>query len=70
MAHFLDDVYLLSIKYSAAAIKSSKTFCWLNLAPAKCHFSPYSLKVKVSKNQQIQNKQLLISAQINSMFEK
>ncbi len=36
-------VYLWSIRYSHAAMKSSKTFCFLSSMPARCHFSPYSL---------------------------
>src|SRR4051812_45069763 len=35
-------VYLFSIKYSAAAMKSSNTFCFFSLVPALCHSSPYS----------------------------
>src|SRR3981081_4389133 len=42
MASLADDVYFCAIKYSAAAIKSSNTFCFLSLVPASCHFSPYS----------------------------
>src|SRR5690606_40942147 len=42
MANFSDEVYLFSIKYSAAAIKSSNTFCFCILVPALCHFLPYS----------------------------
>ncbi|MNX61878.1 hypothetical protein D3C86_928170 [compost metagenome] len=37
-----DDVYLSAIKCSAAAMKSSKTFCFCILVPASCHFFPYS----------------------------
>ena len=32
----------LAISHSAAAMKSSKTFCFLSLVPAWCHSSPYS----------------------------
>uniref|UniRef100_A0A224XZV3 Putative secreted protein n=1 Tax=Panstrongylus lignarius TaxID=156445 RepID=A0A224XZV3_9HEMI len=42
MANILLFVYLFSIKYSAAAWKSSKTFCLFSKRPASCHFSPYS----------------------------
>ena len=36
-------VYLLAISHSAAAMKSSNTFCFFSLVPASCHASPYSL---------------------------
>lgn len=42
IASFSFDVYLLSIRYSAAAMKSSNTFCLLASMPARCHSSPYS----------------------------
>ena len=42
MASFLVHVYLLSTRYSAAAMKSSNPFCLLSNLPALCHFSPYS----------------------------
>ena len=42
IASFLLEVYLCSIKYSPAAIKSSKTFCFFIFFPAECHASPYS----------------------------
>ena len=42
MAKNCDEVYFSEIKYSAAAIKSSKTFCFFNCVPASCHFFPYS----------------------------
>ena len=32
----------LAIRYSAAAMKSSKTFCFLSSMPARCQSSPYS----------------------------
>src|SRR5438132_13607225 len=42
IASFDVDVNLLSIKYSAAPMKSSNTFCFTCSIPASCHFSPYS----------------------------
>ena len=36
------EVYLCAISHSAAAMKSSKTFCFLSFVPALCHSSPYS----------------------------
>ena len=42
MASFGDDVTLLAISHSAAAMKSSKTFCFLSLVPPWCQVSPYS----------------------------
>ena len=36
------EVYLLSISHSAAAMKSSNTFCLLSFVPALCQSSPYS----------------------------
>ena len=42
-ASFAGDVYLLAISHSAAAMKSSKTFCFFSLVPASCQASPYSL---------------------------
>ena len=42
MASFSGDVYLLAMSHSAAAMKSSKTFCFFSFVPASCHFSPYS----------------------------
>lgn len=38
-------VYFSSTKYSAAAWKSSKTFCLFLKRPALCQLSPYSLKL-------------------------
>ena len=35
-------VYLFAISHSAAAMKSSNTFCLLSFVPASCHSSPYS----------------------------
>src|SRR5216683_7139464 len=35
-------VYLLAIRYSAAAKKSSNTFCFFSNIPPLCQFSPYS----------------------------
>ena len=35
-------VYFASIRYSAAAMKSSKTFCLFPNMPALCQVSPYS----------------------------
>ena len=37
-------VYFSRTKYSAAAMKSSKPFCFLSKLPSLCHFSPYSLQ--------------------------
>jgi hypothetical protein len=42
MASFGVDVYFSAISHSAAAMKSSKTFCLLRCLPAWCHSSPYS----------------------------
>ena len=42
IASFGVDVYFSVISHSAAAMKSSKTFCLLLQAPAWCHASPYS----------------------------
>ena len=42
MAKCSGEVYLLAIRYSAAANKSSKTFCFFSNIPCSCHFSPYS----------------------------
>src|SRR5512139_1455989 len=42
MASLDADVYLLTISHSAAAMKSSKTFCFLSSIPARCHDSPNS----------------------------
>ena len=42
IAKYSDEVYLFSIKYSAAAMKSSKTFCLFIFVPASCHVLPYS----------------------------
>ena len=36
------DVYFCAIRYSAAAIKSSKIFCFWSFVPARCQESPYS----------------------------
>jgi hypothetical protein len=33
----------LAISHSAAAMKSSNTFCFFSFVPASCHASPYSL---------------------------
>ena len=38
----IGEVYFSLIRYSAAAIKSSNTFCFCILVPASCHFLPYS----------------------------
>src|SRR5690554_2812307 len=42
MASFSEEVYPSAIRYSAAAIKSSKTFCFFSNIPCWCHSSPYS----------------------------
>ena len=42
IASFGVEVYLLAISHSAAAMKSSKTFCFFARLPASCHSSPYS----------------------------
>ncbi len=42
MASFSGRVYPLAISHSAAAMKSSKTFCFFSSIPARCHSSPYS----------------------------
>ena len=42
MASLSEDVYFSLIKYSAAPIKSSNTFCFFSNIPALCHVSPYS----------------------------
>src|SRR5690349_6493252 len=42
MASKSRDVYLLSTRYCAAAMKSSNTFCFFVFTPCKCHSSPYS----------------------------
>src|SRR3972149_6505249 len=34
------EVYLFSMRYSAAAMKSSKTFCLFSFRPASCHSLP------------------------------
>ena len=36
------DVYLFAISHSAAAMKSSKTFCFFSFIPCLCQSSPYS----------------------------
>ena len=36
------DAYFSFTRYSAAAMKSSKTFCFFSNIPASCHASPYS----------------------------
>ena len=36
------DVYFSLMRYSAAAMKSSKTFCFLSSMPPLCQASPYS----------------------------
>ena len=43
MASFDGRVYPLLMRYSAAPMKSSNTFCLCSFVPASCHFSPYSL---------------------------
>src|SRR5258707_1175202 len=35
-------VYLFAINHSAAAMKSTNTFCLFSFVPARCHSSPYS----------------------------
>ena len=35
-------MYFSLTRYSAAAMKSSKTFCFFSNMPALCHSSPYS----------------------------
>lgn len=40
-SHF-DAVYFWAIRYSAAAIKSSNTFCFCKTVPDSCHFLPNS----------------------------
>src|SRR5690606_15331291 len=42
IANFSDEVYFSLIRYSAAAIQSSHTFCFFSLVPDRCQFSPYS----------------------------
>ena len=42
MASLSGRVYLLAISHSAAAMKSSKTFCLWSFVPALCQASPYS----------------------------
>ncbi len=42
IASFGVEVYRSAISHSAAAMKSSKTFCFLSFVPAWCHSSPYS----------------------------
>ena len=42
MAKCSGDVYLLAIKYSAAANQSSKTFCFFSNMACSCQVSPYS----------------------------
>ncbi len=42
IASLLGAVYFSSMRYSAAAMKSSKTFCLRSLVPAWCHASPNS----------------------------
>ena len=42
MASFSFDVYFLAMRWLAAAIKSSNTFCFFSNIPALCHSSPYS----------------------------
>ena len=37
MASLAGDVYLLAMSHSAAAMKSSKTFCFFSFVPASCH---------------------------------
>src|SRR5690606_12181584 len=43
IASFGVDVYLFAISHSPAAMKSSKTFCFLSFAPFSHHSLPYSL---------------------------
>jgi len=47
MASFSGLVNLFCIRNSAAAIKSSKTFCFLSSIPALCHSSPYSAPPRI-----------------------
>ncbi len=42
IASFGVEVYLFAISHSAAAMKSSKTFCFFAFVPARCQSSPYS----------------------------
>jgi hypothetical protein len=42
IASFGVTVTLLAMSHSAAAMKSSKTFCLSSFVPALCHASPYS----------------------------
>ena len=42
IASFRGDVYLFAMSHSAAAMKSSKTFCFFAFMPASCHSTPYS----------------------------
>src|SRR5690606_5317690 len=40
--NFSAEVYPASMRYSAAEMKSSNTFCFCSFVPASCHFWPYS----------------------------
>ena len=42
IASRLDEVYFCAINHSAAAIKSSNTFCFFSFFPFSCHSRPYS----------------------------
>ena len=42
MASLSARVYLFAMSHSAAAMKSSNTFCLFSFIPALCHSSPYS----------------------------
>ena len=48
--HLWGVVYLFSMRNSAAAWKSSKTFCFLSIIPISCHLSPYSLQRHAPRN--------------------
>src|SRR5690606_40366659 len=54
-ARYSGDVKPSLIKYSAAAIKSSITFCFCIFVPASCHFSPYSpppLRLTIARSEE------------------
>ena len=42
IASFSCEVYFSAISHSAAAMKSSNTFCFFTFLPAWCQSSPYS----------------------------
>ena len=42
IASFAGDVIFSATSHSAAAMKSSKTFCFRSFVPARCHSVPYS----------------------------